>query len=561
MIMTTATQPSRLESPAWPPAARRRIGLIVAGSMAAGVVAAALLVIAPLAPAEEHSQTGMVLLGCALGWTLLAVLSVRFSDQPQRWTAAAAMFMAVVGVASLSGSPEVHDMLGWTWPPALFVLVVWMFSRARRQLRSRSARWLLYAVLAVLGIAAVGGGYETIRESLDATAYPPPGQLVDVGGHRLHLHCTGTGSPTVVLEPGQGGVSSDLAWIAPAVARDTTVCVYDRAGRGWSDATNNPQDGAQIAADLHTLLHRAQVPGPYVLAGHSFGGLYVQAFAAQFPDEVAGLVLLDSTAPKPGPTLPTSTSDTVLGRIAALVPAIAHLGAGRLIAQASYGDLPPHVQDEARANASLARNLGSFIDEFVEANTSMQQAASPDQPPREAADRPHRRHRERHRMAREAGPHGRLVHQQLPPGRARHHPRLHGQRPSRLRRSQPSHPRRRRGGPHRPTAPLTHPDLSKLGPRQRRMTLRCLRERQADNSSTGRSLSLPQGRGSASHAQWLDSGRQPHRPRVEAIPELTISKFGTEREAVDTMATSRLIEFETSRNRVTPPSRPQRPEQ
>jgi len=222
----------------------------------------------------------------------------------------------------------------------------------------------------------VGGGYETVRESLDARAYPPPGQLVDIGGHRLHLHCTGTGSPTVVLEPGQGGVSSDLAWIAQAVAHDTTVCVYDRAGRGWSDATDNPQDGAQIAADLHTLLHRAHVPGPYVLAGHSFGGLYVQAFAAQFPDEVAGLVLLDSTAPKPGPTLPTNTSDNVFGRITALVPAIAHLGAGRLIAQASYGDLPPGAQDEARANASLARNLGSFIDEFVEANTAMQQAAA-----------------------------------------------------------------------------------------------------------------------------------------------------------------------------------------
>src|SRR5207344_2649605 len=108
-------------------------------------------------------------------------------------------------------------------------LVVWMLSRVRRQLHGRSARWLLYAVLTVLAIAAVGGGYETVRESLDARAYPPPGQMVDVGGHRLHLNCTGSGSPTVVLEPGQGGVSSDFAWIASAVARDTTVCVYDRA--------------------------------------------------------------------------------------------------------------------------------------------------------------------------------------------------------------------------------------------------------------------------------------------------------------------------------------------
>jgi pimeloyl-ACP methyl ester carboxylesterase len=181
-------------------------------------------------------------------------------------------------------------------------------------------------VLAVLLAASLGGGFETVRESLDARAYPMPGQLVDVGGYRLHLHCTGSGTPAVVLEPGLGGGSSDLAWIAPTVARDSTVCVYDRPGRGWSDAATGPQDGAQIAADLHTLLDRAHVPGPYVLAGHSFGGLYVLSFAAQFPDQVAGLVLLDSTAPKPGPALPATTeSYNLLGRLTALLPAVAHL--------------------------------------------------------------------------------------------------------------------------------------------------------------------------------------------------------------------------------------------
>jgi pimeloyl-ACP methyl ester carboxylesterase len=350
--------------------------LVVAASMAAGLAAAVLLVAAPFAPAEENVLTGMVLLGFALGWALLAVLSVRFTDQPQRWAAAPAAFMGVVGLALLVGSAAVHALLSWVWPAALFGLVVWMVVRARRQLASRGARWLLYPVLAVLGIAALGGGYETVRESLDARAYPAPGQLVDVGGHRLHLSCTGSGSPTVVLEPGQGGVSSDLAWITPAVARDTTVCVYDRAGRGWSDAADRPQDGAQIAADLHTLLDRAHVPGPYVLAGHSFGGLYVQSFAAQFPDDVAGLVLLDSTAPKPGPARPTITSDNVVGRVSALVPAVAHLGVGRLIAQSSYDTFPARLRDEARANASLARNLRSWIEEFVQASISMQQAAA-----------------------------------------------------------------------------------------------------------------------------------------------------------------------------------------
>jgi pimeloyl-ACP methyl ester carboxylesterase len=81
-------------------------------------------------------------------------------------------------------------------------------------------------------VASVGGGYETVRKSLDARTYPMPGQLVDVGKHRLHLYCTGSGSPTVVLEPGLGGASSDFGLVAPAVARDSTVCAYDRAGRG-----------------------------------------------------------------------------------------------------------------------------------------------------------------------------------------------------------------------------------------------------------------------------------------------------------------------------------------
>ena len=161
------------------------------------------------------------------------------------------------------------------------------------------------------------------------------------------------------------------------VARDTTVCVYDRAGRGWSDATDSPQDGAHIAANLHTLLQRAHVPGPYVLAGHSFGGLYVQSFAAQFPEQVAGMVLLDSTAPKPGPAAPTDTqSSDVVGRLSGLVSAVAHLGVGRLIAQSSSGTLPPRAQDEADANASTARHLASFVKEYLaEANTSMQEAS------------------------------------------------------------------------------------------------------------------------------------------------------------------------------------------
>jgi pimeloyl-ACP methyl ester carboxylesterase len=356
---------------------RGRIGLIVAGSLAAGLVAALALVATPFIPAKEHVLTGVVLLGFAFGWALLVVLSVRFTDQPQRWAVAPAVFFAVAGLISLlpTGS-VVQKVFGWVWPPLLLGLVVWMITRARRQLRSRTRRWLVYPLLTVLALASIGGGYETVRESIDATAYPPPGQLIDVGGHRLHLNCTGSGSPTVVLEPGLGEVSSAMGWIAPVVARDTRVCVYDRAGRGWSDPADGPQDAVQTITDLHTLLDHAHIPGPYVLAGHSFGGLYILTFAATYPDQVAGMVLLDSTAPAPGPVPPAKAgSYDLVGRISALLPAVAHLGAAHLIGD-SYDSLPARSRDEARATVSTAHSVKSFINEFFEGSTATHQAAS-----------------------------------------------------------------------------------------------------------------------------------------------------------------------------------------
>jgi pimeloyl-ACP methyl ester carboxylesterase len=218
---------------------------------------------------------------------------------------------------------SVDDVLSWVWPPALLALVIWMILRAHQQLRSRSRRWLLYPVLGLLAVASVGGGYQTLGARADAKAYPMPGQLIDVGGHRLHLSCTGSGSPTIVLEPGGGEMSSNLGWIAPAVARNIRVCVYDRAGRGWSEPADTPQDGRQIATDLHTLLQSGHVPGPYVLAGHSFGGLYVLTYAARYPNEVAGMVLVDSTNPASAAGARTASpyhagSYEVLGRFSAL---------------------------------------------------------------------------------------------------------------------------------------------------------------------------------------------------------------------------------------------------
>ena len=356
------------------PGPRGHIGWIVAGSLATGLVAAVLLAAAPFIPAEERAVTGAVLCGFALGWAMLAVFSVRFTDQPQRWAAAPALLL--VGF----GSP-VDQVLDWVWPPAMLGLAVWMIVCVHRQLHSRGGRWLLYPVIAVLALASIGGGYQTLGEAADAKAYPMPGQLIDVGGHRLHLRCTGSGTPTVVLEPGAGEMSSNLGWIAPAVARDTRVCVYDRAGRGWSEPASTAQDGAQIATDLHTLLQRGHVPGPYVLAGHSFGGLYVLTFAARYPDEVAGMVLVDSTAPASAANAGAASpghggSDDATSHVSALISTAARLGLVRLYARSDFGSLPPRSRDEVRASVATPSMLRSTVDDYVQATASTQEAAS-----------------------------------------------------------------------------------------------------------------------------------------------------------------------------------------
>src|SRR5688500_4633460 len=114
----------------------------------------------------------------------------------------------------------------------------------------------------IASLALAGAAYEAIASRGDARAYPPPGQVVDVGGYRLHLHCVGTGSPTVVLDAGLGGSSLDWSLVQPEIGQTTRVCAYDRAGMGWSDSSPQPRTPGVIARELHTLLTNAGIEGP-----------------------------------------------------------------------------------------------------------------------------------------------------------------------------------------------------------------------------------------------------------------------------------------------------------
>jgi len=363
--MTTVTHPT--QRPPLPARPRRNdhtgpIRRIIVASLAAGLVAAAVLTFAVFGGADEYAITGTALLGFALGWAMLAVLSMRLTDQPQRWAFVPAAGMAATGLGLLVLAPGDAGLTsaGWVWPAALLMLAVWMGSRVRRCVAARSGRWLLYPVVAVMAAAAVGGASETVALASDERRYPMPGQLYDVGGYRLHLDCTGSGGPTVVLLSGLGEFSPSWAHIAPAVAETSRVCAYDRAGQGWSDDAPRIQDGLQAASDLNTLLDRAGEDGPYVLVGHSIGGSYAMTYAARYPEQVAGMVLLDASDPYQA-TPADGAAELNAPALLAVTPSLARLGIGQLVPLSS--DLPEPAAGQFQAFASSPRSWRNAAEE------------------------------------------------------------------------------------------------------------------------------------------------------------------------------------------------------
>jgi pimeloyl-ACP methyl ester carboxylesterase len=236
---------------------------------------------------------------------------------------------------------------------------------------SRVWRWikrgLLAALLVIAGLAIAGFIYQTISEASDRAAHPAPGQLVDIGdGRRLHLQCAGSGEPVVILDAGLGGFSSDWYWVQKEVAGVTHVCAYDRAGAGWSDPGPTPRDAAAITGDLHALLTAAGIEGPYVLAGHSFGGLGVRAYAAAFPDEVAGLVLVDSSHPEQWSRLPGGEDQFASVQWSyRIARAAVRLGLIRLTNFiAADPDLPPEVAQARKAMSDRVAFVDAAGEEF-----------------------------------------------------------------------------------------------------------------------------------------------------------------------------------------------------
>jgi pimeloyl-ACP methyl ester carboxylesterase len=244
----------------------------------------------------------------------------------------------------------------------------------------RLKRALVGMGLGLLALLAIGAVYEAVSSARDGSRFPAPGTRVEVGGHFLHLNCMGKGRPIVVLESGAGGMSTGWAWIQPELAKVTRVCAYDRAGHGWSDSWEGPADAENTVKQLHAALAGAGEVGPLVLVGHSLGGLFVRAYAERYPEEVAGLVLLDSSHPDQMERLPPVMREQfeLSRKVLALAPALARVGLLRatgVFALQARG-LPEQAFAESASFMCTARYLKATHEELAAWDASAAQVRS-----------------------------------------------------------------------------------------------------------------------------------------------------------------------------------------
>ena len=235
---------------------------------------------------------------------------------------------------------------------------------ARGRLWVRTGRVLVVVGGLLIVVLLAGLIYQFVATRLAYRKYPAPGEMVTVSGHGMQLYCTGRarGGPTVVMDSGLGGGLLDWQTVQPKVAEFARVCSYDRSGIGWSESGPTPRTSPQIARELHALLENAGEDGPYVLVGHSFGGTNVQLYAAEYPKEVAGMVLVDSA-------LDTRVLDEDLRKaLAEIAPspltikATAPVGIPRLFAS-EEGSLPRRLAQERSAIYNGTRHLYAVADE------------------------------------------------------------------------------------------------------------------------------------------------------------------------------------------------------
>ncbi len=241
-----------------------------------------------------------------------------------------------------------------------------------------------YIFLALFLVICAGAIYQFVATKIDDTRFSPPGKLVDIGGYSLHINCIGEGDQTVVLEAGHAGNCLEWALVQEEVSQFTRVCSYDRAGYGWSEESPYPRTSEQMVLELHTLLTKAQVPTPYVLVGHSLGGVNIRLYAYRYPDEVSGIILVDSSHENQEARLPPESKKYFCFEYPKIAEFFTSMGIHRLMMQMSQtqsrlklSNYPDWVQKAYLAKLSSTkciRTAGKENSAFTESLSQLKNA-------------------------------------------------------------------------------------------------------------------------------------------------------------------------------------------
>lgn len=244
--------------------------------------------------------------------------------------------------------------------------------------------WLVVTLVVVIGVVGFGAIYQTLATSRDRRRFPPSGKVVQINGKNRHYQIMGEGRPTVVVDSGTGGTHLDWQLVQPEVAKFTSILTYDRAGYGWSDPSAEPRTAEQVVDELRQLLKEVEIEPPYILVGMSLSGLFTRLFAYRYPEEVAGMVLVDVAHERMYEDTPVEwvkLNKRLEGLLTYVVPVMGRTGLLRLLVTADsvpmmsglFQKFPLSVRSLAKALYSQTQFGKTFAQESSAVSASMNQ--------------------------------------------------------------------------------------------------------------------------------------------------------------------------------------------